>query len=583
VDRWLLIASPIWALGVVLMIWVVVVDVLTRESGRSPVGVLLGSSAEVVGLFGLLTVGAVVAWLRPSHPVGWLMLTDGLVWIGGIAHSRYAVASTDLGPGFAVVAAFYDGAGWVIGLGLIGLVLLLIPTGRESSRRWRLVRWLIVGGGGTLALSNLLTPGPLPSWPSITNPLGVEGLAGVAPLITGIAEPVFFVGFIAGLVSVVFRFRRASGVERQQLRWLVFAVAVMLLGFALGALLTALGLPGEPWLNTLPMMFALPIAIGIAVLRHRLWDLDLVVYRGVTYGLVALAITAIYVLMVAAVGAAIGGGTRSDVGLAVLATAMAAAIFQPAREMAQAAARRLLFVSRKASPPTPVTIRTLGGFRLERDGLPVPASEWQSKKARQLLKVLVARRGRPVHREQLMESLWPGEDVEKLSNRLSVAASTVRAVLDPTKAYPPDHYIKGEGSTLRVDLDNLESDLEAFLIAADTALRSGGEDLKVAEAMYRGDFLEEDLYEDWSQPPREEARGAYLAVLRARAEAERDSDVDAAAAAMLKILEIDPWDESAHLSMVSTLTEAGRHGEARRAYRRYVLRMEELGLEPVQV
>lgn len=279
----------------------------------------------------------------------------------------------------------------------------------------------------------------------------------------------------------------------------------MIVGFSVGAALTAVGLPGEPWFNSIPI-FAVPIAVGIAVLRYRLWDLDLVVDRTLTYGALAVVVTAIYVLMVAGVGALIGGGTRSDVGLAVLATAIAAAVFQPAREAAQAAVRRLVFRAPPDSAGVAVSIRTLGGFRVERAGRPVGTSEWQSKKARQLLKMLVARRGRPWHRERLIDALWPDADGGNLANRLAVAASTVRAVLDPDKVHPNDHFVTGDSDTLRLDPDHVSLDVEHFLATAEVGLRSKGSELEEAESMYRGDFLEEDLYEDWAQPLREEAR-----------------------------------------------------------------------------
>jgi DNA-binding SARP family transcriptional activator len=312
-----------------------------------------------------------------------------------------------------------------------------------------------------------------------------------------------------------------------------------------------------------------------------LWDLDLVLDRTLTYGFVAVVITAIYILMIAGIGALVGGGAGSDVWLAVLATGMAAAIFQPAKEAAQSGVRHLVFRSKGADAVPEVRIRSFGSFRVELGGEPLSTSEWQSRKARQLLKILVARRGRPVHREQLMEVLWPGESPEGVKNRLAVAASTLRAVLDPGKAHPNDHYVKGDANALQLDLDHVVVDAEEFLAEAETGLRSGGAELEAAEKRYLGDFLVEDLYEEWAQPLREQARAAYLAVLRARAEVEQDRNPDVALTTLFKVIEVDPWDESAHLAIVSTLRETGRHGEARRAQRRYEAQMQELGIDPV--
>jgi ATP/maltotriose-dependent transcriptional regulator MalT/DNA-binding SARP family transcriptional activator len=240
-----------------------------------------------------------------------------------------------------------------------------------------------------------------------------------------------------------------------------------------------------------------------------------------------------------------------------------------------------------ADPPRdPVRIQALGGFRVLRAGEPVPAEEWQSRKARDLLKVLVARRGRAVPREALMEALWPDEDPARLSNRLSVALSTVRTVLDPDRRHPGDRFVTADKHV--VALADVPVDVEEFLAAAAAGLDrfAGGERaealslLTAAEAAFTGDFLEDDPYEDWAVSLREEARAAYLAVARtlARAAAEA-AEHDQAVRYHLRVLERDAYDEEAHLGLVATLVAAGRHGEARRRYRIYGEQMGELGVE----
>ncbi|MGH2790236.1 MAG: BTAD domain-containing putative transcriptional regulator [Actinomycetota bacterium] len=236
-----------------------------------------------------------------------------------------------------------------------------------------------------------------------------------------------------------------------------------------------------------------------------------------------------------------------------------------------------------------VEIHTLGGFRVVRDGDSVTRTEWQSKKARDLVKILVARRGRPATREQLMETLWPDEDPRKVSNRLSVALATLRAVLDPDKRFDPGHFVMADQHNLRVDLDHLSVDVENFLAYVDSGfeLLRGGRDkaqgvdhLARAESLYAGDFLEEDLYEDWSAGLREEARDSYVKVARALAEmAAGRRDDEAAVRYLLRILERDAFDEQAYLELIGTLSSAGRHGEARRWYGAYSRQMEEIGIE----
>jgi DNA-binding SARP family transcriptional activator len=235
--------------------------------------------------------------------------------------------------------------------------------------------------------------------------------------------------------------------------------------------------------------------------------------------------------------------------------------------------------------PEPLAIQTLGRFAVLRDGVPVPSAEWQSKKARDLLKLLVVRRGRPAPRDHFVELLWPDDDPKKSSNRLSVALNVVRGVLDPEGEFDPDHFVVGGREALRLELSHVVVDIEKFFEQAEAGLslhRAGKTTeavplLEVAEAAYRGDFLEEDRYEDWAGPMRDETRSTYIDVARALAHA---LGGDAGLRYHLRILALDPYDEQTHLSLVSALTTFGRHGEARRAYRRYTTRMGEIGVEP---
>jgi ATP/maltotriose-dependent transcriptional regulator MalT len=255
-----------------------------------------------------------------------------------------------------------------------------------------------------------------------------------------------------------------------------------------------------------------------------------------------------------------------------------------AREIATTA--QALISELKEHDVVEVSLTCLGGFAVIRRGQAVPASAWQSRKARDLLKVLVCRRGRPIHREQLLELLWPGEDPKRTTNRLSVALSTVRAVLDPEHRRPADHYVRTEGDA--ITLHRVDIDVERMLAQAASGLarlRAGATadarvDLEAAELAYAGDLFEDDPYSDWAVDLREKARLAYLDVVRALADlAEIDGDADARARYLLRILERDAYDESAHLLLVRLLAEQGRHGEARRRYRLYARQLSEIGVE----
>lgn len=248
------------------------------------------------------------------------------------------------------------------------------------------------------------------------------------------------------------------------------------------------------------------------------------------------------------------------------------------------AAGLLAFASR--SDPASLRIQTLGGCGVLRGGHVVRVSEWQSKRARELLKVLVARRGRPAPRPYLMETLWPGEDPNKLANRLSVALTTVRSVLDPQHRLGPEAFVVADRDSVGLDRDSVDIDLEQFLASTReglACLRRGETEraipiLEDATVAYAGDFLEENPYDDWATPAREEARAAYVAA--ARALARHATDPDVAVPHYLRVLEIDRYDEQAHLGLVSALADAGRHGEAHRHYLNYRRAMDDLSVEP---
>jgi DNA-binding SARP family transcriptional activator len=232
-----------------------------------------------------------------------------------------------------------------------------------------------------------------------------------------------------------------------------------------------------------------------------------------------------------------------------------------------------------------VTIQTLGAFRVIRDGLPVPNTAWKSRKARELLKILIARR-RPTHRDQLMELLWPGVDPAVSGNRLSVLLSTLRDVLQP-QPMPEDPLVTTDGA-VSLNRARITVDVEDFVNQASTALdaaRAREPDstarLEAAVAAHTGDFLEEDPYQEWASDLAEEVRATHIALLRALSTRLRDAgDTDATVRYTLRLLEQDRYDEESYLNLVGVLLDAGRLGEARRHHRNYVRRMKEIDVPP---
>jgi DNA-binding SARP family transcriptional activator len=217
-----------------------------------------------------------------------------------------------------------------------------------------------------------------------------------------------------------------------------------------------------------------------------------------------------------------------------------------------------------------VFVRTLGAFQVVRDGTPVPRAVWQSKKARDLLKILIARR-KATSREQLVSVLWPGVSPAKGGNRLSMLLSTLRNVLQPHTNVGP---LASDGNVVWLDRNQINVDVEKFLTGAGAALfayRSGQPDapgrLMTALAAYTGDFLGDDATQDWAISLAEEVRATHIALLRAMAARLRQTgDFDEATRYLLRLLGQDPFDERARLDLVNIRLEAGHRGEARRHY-----------------
>jgi DNA-binding SARP family transcriptional activator len=232
-----------------------------------------------------------------------------------------------------------------------------------------------------------------------------------------------------------------------------------------------------------------------------------------------------------------------------------------------------------------VFIQTLGVFQVIHNGVPVPTAAWKSKKARDLLKILVARR-RPTPRDQLMDLLWPEVSPAVASNRLSVLLSTVRDVLQP---YPVgDGSLVSTGGVVWLNRAKVSVDVDEFLTQAAAALdahRAEAPDatarLTAAVTAHTGDFLEDDPYHEWALGLAEEVRATYISLLRAlTARLRKAGDTDAVVQYTLRLLEEDPYDEETYLILIKVLFDTGHLGQARRHYQHYVRRMAEINISP---
>lgn len=233
-----------------------------------------------------------------------------------------------------------------------------------------------------------------------------------------------------------------------------------------------------------------------------------------------------------------------------------------------------------------VAIRTFGTFAVSVGGSPVPASEWPSRKSRQLVQVLAGRRGRAMSRAALAELLWPG--VRDTSGRLSVALSTARAVLDPGRQHDADRYLASDRSNARLDPATVSIDIVEFERLAKAALeaaREGSADavplLQAAASLHPAPFLADETADEWADEIRDDL--LRLAVEVKRTLADRlvaAGSTEPAVGWLMSVIADHPYDEPSHHGLVRVLAGARRHGEARRAYRAYTARMAELEVEP---
>jgi hypothetical protein len=294
--------------------------------------------------FGLMTVafaalGALVASRRPRNPIGWILVVSPLclaftqVARDWYTHTLYAdPGSLPLAPGVMWAANW----AWVPGfMPLLTLLLLLFPDGRPPSPRWRAVGWLAAAAMSLLIAGYAFAPGPLEDYPRVENPLGIAGPLGDAlEVFRAVGFPLFALAAITSMASLAVRFRRSHGVERQQLKWMAAAAALVVSTWLVNAIFDQL--VGRDISMILPLaLLSLPVAAAIAVLRYRLWDLGLVVRRTLVYGALSATLAGSYLGLVLLLQLVLEPLT-SDSGLAIAGSTLAvAALFRPARRRIQ--------------------------------------------------------------------------------------------------------------------------------------------------------------------------------------------------------------------------------------------------------
>jgi signal transduction histidine kinase len=320
--------------------------------------------AQVCVAVGYSVLGAVIAWHQPRNRIGWLLVATGLLTATMIFAEEYAIRGLISGrgslPGALWMAWLDRPVGYLVfPLGL-SLLVLIFPTGRPPARAW----WIVLGIGLVATLMSvaavLLDPHNLVGAPRdsvafhVRNPTGLSGIDGFRDSLFGLGQQALFTAFTASIVSVAHRWRRAKADERHQLKWLLYVVSLLFVGGGLLGLRDSVGIPTA--LATVGAFvfigaFALgiPAAVTIAILKYRLYDIDVVISRTLVYGALGAFITLVYIVIVVGIGSLIGSGGRPNIALSIVATAIVAVAFQPVRERLQKVANRLVY-GKRATP-----------------------------------------------------------------------------------------------------------------------------------------------------------------------------------------------------------------------------------------
>lgn len=304
-------------------------------------------------------VGAFIVWRVPRNWVGWILLGAGVFFFLEQFTTEYTYLALLRQPGVwppGELAAWLSVWLWVPGQATAPLILLLFPDGHAASPRWRwIVRAVIVFMVFHCA-AWAISPLPESAHPPYQNPVGQPFMASVDPVLIATVEPFTIAAALLGVVSIALRYRRGDPDTRHQLKWFLYAAVLLPLGFIAGLFQSNTFGPQQATpiavVNTVLQaagQVAIPAAIAIAIFKYRLYDIDVFISRTLVYGSLAVMITGVYVGIAVGIGELVGSGGKPNLGLSILATAIVAVGFQPAREGLQRIANHLVY-GKRATP-----------------------------------------------------------------------------------------------------------------------------------------------------------------------------------------------------------------------------------------
>jgi hypothetical protein len=334
------LAWSMWAISLTLAALSLLLLVLNSHHPDVPIYPYWAEN--ILFAVGFSTVGAVIASRSSSkNPIGWLFCAIGLSF--GVIHfsAQYAIYTLLAQPGTLVggeAAAWIVSWAWVLAVGLIVFLALLFPDGRLPSGRWRWFAWLSLTLILIGAVSGAFTPGLILSLGHINNPLGVEGLPNVWKLVQTLMLTLIFVS----AASLFMRLRRARGVERQQIKWFTYtgvvASSAALLTYTISEAIGALWLKWVGYVVMQVSIIGMPISMGMAILRYRLYNIDLLINRTLVYGSLTAMLALVYfggVTVTQAIFRTLTGQQEQPQLAVVVSTLVIAALFNPLRRRIQ--------------------------------------------------------------------------------------------------------------------------------------------------------------------------------------------------------------------------------------------------------
>jgi hypothetical protein len=355
------LAWSLAGLSLAMFLATAMLDVLMRSAKSPTPWVTVGTVGEMLSFVSFLAfpiVGALIASKHPRNPIGWICLADGLLWmfVGMTdSYSVYGTTQPDAVPFPVAIGTLANQWLWVPTVGLLGIYLLLLfPDGRLPSKRWRPLAWFAGAVIVVLSVTEGLAPGPLENQGGVRNPFGLERFPWLADAAL-IILPLLPLCILASAMSLVLRYRRSEGEVRQQIKWIAFVASfaglVYLIAlaspFILAPELLNNGgrLPPTPlWFDVLVSVAVLgfagvPVAIGFAVLKYRLYNIDVLINRTLVYGALTATLALIYfggVATTQAIFRTLTGQEQQPQLAVVISTLVIAALFNPLRRRIQA-------------------------------------------------------------------------------------------------------------------------------------------------------------------------------------------------------------------------------------------------------